>query len=95
MLFSKQKVLSREKIRTLLSEEYTITQKKIKVILKGKYIFSISTDGWTSFANMAYVTCTAHFINQELGHFTQLLWACLKRLVVQQLMMSLTIVNAN
>jgi len=39
----------------LLSEEYTITQKKIEVIFKGK-CFSITTDGWTSFA---------HFINQE------------------------------
>ena len=48
----------------MLSEEYTITQKKIKVILKGKY-FSITTDGWKSFANVGYVTCTAHFINQE------------------------------
>jgi len=48
-----------------LSEEYTITQKKIKVILKGKY-FSITTDGWTSFANVGYVTCTTHFINQEI-----------------------------
>jgi len=32
--------------------------------LKGKY-FSITTDGWTSFANVGNVTCTAHFINQE------------------------------
>jgi len=48
----------------LLSKEYTTTQKKIKVILKGKY-FSITSDGWTSFANGRYVTCTAHFINQE------------------------------
>ena len=48
----------------MLSEEYTITQKKIKVILKSKY-FSITTDAWTSFANMGYVTCTAHVINQE------------------------------
>ena len=47
-----------------MSEEYTITQKKIKVILKGKY-FSITTDGWTSLVNVGYVTCTAHFINQE------------------------------
>jgi len=48
----------------LLREEYTSTQKKIKVILKGKY-FSINTDGCTSFANVGYETCTAHFINQE------------------------------
>ena len=48
----------------MLSEEYTTTQKKIKVILKDKYI-SITTDGWTSFANVGYVTCTAHVINQE------------------------------
>jgi len=47
-----------------LTEEYNITQKKIKVILKGKY-FSITTDGWTSFANVGFVTCTSHFINQE------------------------------
>jgi len=47
-----------------LSEDYTITHKRIKVILKAKY-FSITTDGWTCFANVGYVTCTAHFINQE------------------------------
>ena len=47
-----------------MSEEYIITQKKIKVILKGKY-FSITTDGWTSFVNVGYVTFMANFINQE------------------------------
>ena len=47
-----------------MREEYTITHKKIKVTLKGKY-FSITTDGWTSFANVGYVTCTDHFMNKE------------------------------
>ena len=32
------------------------------MILKGKY-FSFTTDGWTSAANVGYVTCTAHFID--------------------------------
>jgi len=67
MCFSLNKkcpILSRERIQTLLSEEYTITQKQIKVILKREY-FSITTDGCTSFANVGYATCTAHFINQE------------------------------
>jgi len=43
---------------------YTITQKNIKEIFKGKY-FSITTDGWTSFVNVGYVTFMANFINQE------------------------------
>jgi hypothetical protein len=29
--------------------------------LKGRH-FSFTTDGWTSLANVGYVTCTAHFI---------------------------------
>ena len=32
------------------------------MILKGRH-FSFTTDGWTSVANVGYVTCTAHFID--------------------------------
>jgi hypothetical protein len=55
-------ILSRDKLQTLLSEEYTITKSKLKMILKGRH-FSITTDGWTSLANVGYVTYTAHFID--------------------------------
>jgi len=39
-----------------------MTKSKLKMILKGRH-FSITTDGWTSLANVGYVTCTAHFID--------------------------------
>jgi hypothetical protein len=61
-LNKKAPILSRDKLRTLLSEEYTMTKSKLKMILKGRH-FSITTDGWTSLANVGYVTCTAHFID--------------------------------
>ena len=62
-LNKKAQIFSRDKLRTLLSEEYTITKSKLKMILKGRH-FSFTTDGWTSLANVGYVTCTAHFIDQ-------------------------------
>jgi len=37
-----------------------MTKSKLKMILKGRH-FSITTDGWTSLANVGYVT--AHFID--------------------------------
>ncbi len=39
-----------------------MTRKQITSILKGKH-FAFTTDGWTSLANVGYVTCTAHFID--------------------------------
>jgi len=61
-LNKKAPILSRDKLQTLLSEEYKITKSKLKMILKGRH-FSSTTDGWTSLANVGYVTCTAHFID--------------------------------
>ena len=45
-LNKKAPILSRDRLRTLLSEEYSITKSKLKMILMGKY-FSFTTDGWT------------------------------------------------
>jgi hypothetical protein len=61
-LSKKAPILSRERLRTLLSEEYSMTKKTLKMILKGRH-YSFTTDGWTSAANVGYVTCTAHFID--------------------------------
>jgi secreted trypsin-like serine protease len=62
-LNQKVPIIGKDKLRTLLSEEYTITKNKLKMMFKGRY-FSFTTDGWTSLANVGYVTCTAHFIDQ-------------------------------
>jgi len=61
-LNKKSPILSREKLRSLITEEYVMTRKQITSILKGKH-FAFTTDGWTSLANVGYVTCTAHFID--------------------------------
>jgi hypothetical protein len=39
-----------------------MTETKVKMIMKGRS-FAFTTDGWTSLANIRYVTCTAHFID--------------------------------
>jgi len=57
-------IIGRDKIRDLLSEEYALAKKQIAIILKGKH-FAFTTDGWTSLANVGYVTCTAHFIDRS------------------------------
>ncbi len=58
----KSLILSRDKLQNLISEQYAIAKRSITDILKGKH-FSFTTDGWTSLANVEYVTCTAHFID--------------------------------
>ena len=61
-LNKKSPILSRDKLRNLISEQHAIAKRSITDILKGKH-FSFTTDGWTSLANVGYVTCTAHFID--------------------------------
>jgi hypothetical protein len=61
-LNKKAPILSRDKLQILLSEEYTIAKSKLKMKLKGRH-FSFTTDGWTSLANVGFVTCTAQFID--------------------------------
>jgi hypothetical protein len=58
----KAPTLSREKLKTLVSEECFVAKVKVKKILKGRF-FSFTTDGWTSLNHKGYVTCTAHFID--------------------------------
>jgi hypothetical protein len=58
----KAPILSREKLKSLVSEEFYIAQIKVQKILKGRF-FAFTTDGWTSLNHKGYVTCTAHFID--------------------------------
>ncbi len=55
-------IIGKDKLRSLLNEQYIMTQTKVKMIMKGRS-FAFTTDGWTSLANIGYVTCTAHFID--------------------------------
>jgi hypothetical protein len=55
-------ILTSEKLKTLISDEYPVAELKLKNILKGRY-FAFFTDGWTSLNHKAYITCTAHFID--------------------------------
>lgn len=57
-------ILSRDKLKELVSEEYHVAELKVKGILKGRF-FSFTTDGWTSLNHKGYVTCTAHFIDSS------------------------------
>ena len=62
-LNKKAPIISRDKIKALLAERFQLTVEMTKNILKGQH-FSFTTDGWTSLANIGYVTCTAHFIDR-------------------------------
>ena len=62
-LNKKAPIISRDKIKALLAERFQLTVELTKNILKGQH-FSFTTDGWTSLANIGYVTCTAHFIDR-------------------------------
>jgi hypothetical protein len=62
-LNKKAHILSRDRIKALLAERFHLTVELMKKILKGQH-FSFTTDGWTSLANIGYVTCTAHFIDR-------------------------------
>jgi hypothetical protein len=50
-LNQKAPIIGKDKLWTLLTEEYAITKNKLKMMLKGRY-FSFTTDGWTSLANV-------------------------------------------
>jgi hypothetical protein len=56
-------IIGKDKLRSLLNEQYIMTQTKMRMIMKGQS-FAFTTDGWTSLANIGYVTCTAHFIDK-------------------------------
>jgi hypothetical protein len=60
-------IIGKDKLRSLLNEQYVMTQTKVKMIMKGQS-FAFTTDGWTSLANVGYVTCTAHL--KLLGSFS-------------------------
>ena len=61
-LNKKAPIMSREKLKMLLAERYHLTEATLKQILKGRH-FAFTTDGWTSLAQVGYVTCTVHFID--------------------------------
>jgi hypothetical protein len=65
----KAPILSREKLKSLVIEEFYIAQVKVQKILKERF-FAFTTDGLTSLNHKGYVTCTAHFI----GSCLQLFW---------------------
>ncbi|XP_027138680.1 zinc finger BED domain-containing protein 1-like [Larimichthys crocea] len=57
-------VPSRATISDRVVKLYDATKDNIKKMLSGENI-SLTTDGWTSIATEAYVTVTAHFINED------------------------------
>ncbi|XP_076581873.1 E3 SUMO-protein ligase ZBED1-like [Chaetodon auriga] len=57
-------VPSRATISDRVVKLYDATKDNIKKMLSGENI-SLTTDGWTSIATEAYVTVTAHFINDD------------------------------
>lgn len=57
-------VPSRATISDRIVKLYDATKDNIKKMLSGENI-SLTTDGWTSIATEAYVTVTAHFINDD------------------------------
>jgi hypothetical protein len=59
----KAPIQSRDRFKALLSERFHLTVELTKKFLKGQY-FSFTKDSWTTLANIGYVTCTAHFIDQ-------------------------------
>ena len=63
-LSDKAPVVGYEKIRSLLSDKYFESLKKISNIVKGKHV-SLTTDAWTSITKEGYVTCTLHFIEPK------------------------------
>lgn len=58
----KAPILTRDKLKTLISEQYHCAKLKLKNILNGKY-FTFTTDGWASLNKKAYITGTVHFID--------------------------------
>lgn len=64
----KAPILSRHKLKTLVSEEYHLMEIKLKRILKGRH-YAFTTDGWSSNNHKAYVTCTVHFIDVATWKF--------------------------
>jgi hypothetical protein len=63
-LNKKKPIFSREKLHTMLQSKYVETQMKMKKILENR-CFAITTDSWTSIATHGYITCTAHFVNED------------------------------
>jgi hypothetical protein len=64
-------LLSRKKVRLLLTKEAMQLKSDIAVAVKGLY-YASTTDAWTSNNNMSYSTCTIHFIDRRtwtLHHF--------------------------
>ena len=53
-------------------ELYNSTSDKIKKSIKDKDV-ALSTDGWTSLATASYVTATAHWINDDLEMYNNVL----------------------
>jgi len=60
-LNKKAPILSREKLTSLVKDEYYVVLQKLKGILVDRE-FAITTDAWTSVAKIGYVTLTCHFI---------------------------------
>jgi len=62
-LNKKAPLLSRDKLQTLVKEEYHLCASKIKMILAGKD-YAVTTDSWTSSANIGSATCTCHSVDR-------------------------------
>jgi hypothetical protein len=57
------RIVSREKLGSLLRTKYMMVQDKMKKVLHNKH-FAVTTDSWTSLAHTNYTACTAHFIDK-------------------------------
>jgi hypothetical protein len=67
----KAPIIGAHKIKVLLLQESACVRVKLRSILKGVDV-SVTTDAWTSWYNVTYITCTAHFVDPKtwlLHHF--------------------------
>ena len=58
------RILSRDKLGTLLTAKYVMVHDQMRKLMEKRY-FAITTDSWTSLAHHNYTTCTAHFIESK------------------------------